>query len=504
LRFWSIAVTHDQMSRPGGAVEGPADAPGDHYVRTAHDRTGRMTRRQVLALVLLAGTQLMLVLDVTVVNVALPDLARSLSLGQGTVPWVMTTYTLLFGGLVLLGGRVADLLGARRMLVAGLSVFTAASLACAVADQGAVLLVGRAVQGVGAALLSPAALAVVTATYSGAARAKALAVWGSLSAVGTALGVSLGGLVTSALGWQWIFAINVPIGLTILTVLPMVTGPSPRARSGRLDVPGAALVTAGTGSVVFGLAHAGDHGWTSSGTVLALLAGVALWLVFAVQEHRATNPLLRLDLLGEPSVAVAVALMVLATGLMIGDFFVGSFVLQRVFGDSPLRVGLEFLPVAALVGAGAQAAGHLLLRLSTRPIAAGGLALAAAGETAAALDHGDRIPLVAGLAVASLGIGAVFVTAFTAALAAADPAEAGLRSAAVSTAHELGGAFGVAVLSSLAGAALTVAHPTFEDFTSPFTAAAAAAAVGAVLAAAFTPSARKPSRPAGHTDHHHP
>jgi EmrB/QacA subfamily drug resistance transporter len=500
-------LSHNQAHRPEPSFEGPADVLGEHRRTSAAEGssqgTGRMTRRQVLALVLLASTQLMLVLDVTVVNVALPDLARSLSLGRAAVPWVMTTYTLLFGGLVLLGGRVADLFGARRMLFAGLTLFTAASLVCALADDGPVLLTGRAVQGVGAAMLSPAALAVVTAIFSGAARARALAVWGSLSAVGTAVGVCLGGLVTSALGWQWIFAINVPIGLVILAALPSVSGPSPRARADRLDVPGAVLVTAGTGALVYGLVHAGEHGWTARGTGLALLAGAVLWLAFGAQERRTANPLLRLNLLREPAVAVAVALMLLATGLMIGDFFLGSFVLQRAFDDSALRVGLEFLPVAAFVGVGAQAAGRLLNRLSVRAVAAGGLALAAAGETVAALYHGARVPLVAGLALASLGIGAVFVTAFTAGLASADPREAGLRSAVVNTAHELGGAFGVAVLSSLTGAALTIAHPSFDDFTPPFTAAAAAAAAGAVLSAVFAPTARKQSRSAGHAGHHH-
>src|SRR5919198_505953 len=202
-----------------------------------------------LILSLLATAQLMLVLDVTVVNVALPDIGTALDLSRGTVPWVLTTYTLAFGGLMLLGGRVADLVGARRVMFAGLAVFTAASLMCTLANGSVTLLLGRAVQGLAAAFLSPAALSLVLAGFPGAQRSKALAIWSSLAGAGSALGVVLGGVLTSTISWRWIFAINVPIGVALLAVLPSLTARTQpaRAQGTRLDVPGAALVTAGGG-----------------------------------------------------------------------------------------------------------------------------------------------------------------------------------------------------------------------------------------------------------------
>jgi hypothetical protein len=374
--------------------------------------------------------------------------------------------------------------------VVGLLAFTGSSLACALATGAGSLLVGRAAQGVGAALLSPAALAVLLANVSSDVRGKALAVWGSLSAVGTALGVSLGGALASTLGWEWIFAINVPIGLLILIGLPAVTVAAP-ASPARLDAPGALLATAGTAAVVYGLVHAGSAGWAAQSTLIALASGVLLWCVFAAVEARVDQPMLRIGLLAEAPVAAGAFLMIVGTGLMVGNFFLGSFALQRAFGDSSLLVGVEFLPVAVAVGFGAHLAGHLLTRVPARWTAVAGLALAAVGEGTAAIAHDQRAGLVLGLSLAALGIGAVFVTAFTSALGAASSAEGGLRSAVVSTAHELGGAFGVAVLSTIAGAALTVPDPLPSDFTATFLAGALVAAGGAVVAALLVPAARR-------------
>jgi len=460
--------------------------------------TPKMAARQGLAIVVLAAIQLMLVLDVTVVNVALPEIASGLDLSRATSTWVMTIYTTLFGGFVLAGGKTADLLGARRVLVLGLSLFLLASLVSAVAQHGATLLAGRGLQGIGAALSSPSALSVLLGSVSKNGRGRAIAVWGSLSAVGTALGVSLGGLVTSALGWEWIFAINLPIGLIVLAALPVVTRPVAGTPS-RPDLLGAALVTAGTAAVVYGLVRAGSADRSSSGTLAAILGGLVLWLAFAAVERRVEQPMLRLSLLREPSVRAGAFLMIVATGLMVGNFFIGSFTLQRAYGDSALRVGLEFLPVAIGVGVGAQLAGQLLDRLPARLVAIAGLGLAAIGEGLAAGGDGRRTTLIVGLALAALGIGAVFVTAFRTALATAGPTDGGLRSALVATAHELGGAFGVAVLSTLAATALTTARPGPGDFSTAYTTAAITAAVAVLVAAALVPSAH--SSPTG--GHHH-
>lgn len=454
-----------------------------------------MTRRQAITVALLATAQLMLVLDVTVVNVALPQIGTDLDLGRSALTWVMTIYTTVFGGLVLLGGKAADLFGARRVLISGLALFTVASLLCALADNATALLAGRAAQGVGAALLSPAALTVLLGSVSGQARGRALAVWGALSAVGTALGVSVGGVVTSTLGWEWVFAINVPIGALLLAALPFLTTPS-NGTPARPDVPGALLVTTGTALLVYALVNAGSAGWTAPATVVGLAAAAVLWVAFVVVEQRTAEPMLRISLLAEPPIAAGTLLMIVATGLMVGNFFLGSFILQRAYGDGALAVGLGFLPVAVAVGAGAQIAGRLLRRISARWIATLGLALAAFGEGTAALGQG-RVALIGGLAAAAFGIGAVFVTAFTAGLATAGPEDRGLRSAVISTAHELGGAFGVALLSGVAGSALVAHRPMADDFSTTFAVAAVLAALTAVLAAALVPAVRKEA-PATH------
>jgi EmrB/QacA subfamily drug resistance transporter len=444
----------------------------------------------------LATAQLMLVLDVTVVNVALPRIGADLHLGRTAVTWVMTIYTTLFGGLVLLGGKAADLLGARRVLIAGLALFTVSSLVCALAGNAGTLLTGRAAQGVGAALLSPAALTVLLAQVDERARGRALAVWGSLSAVGTTLGVSVGGVVASGLGWEWIFAINVPIGIFLLIAIPLLTT-RVAGTPAHLDVPGALLVTAGMAFLVYGLVSAGNAGWTAPRTVAGLAVGAALWGGFVLVERRVSRPMLKISLLSEPPIAAGSLLMIVATGLMVGNFFLGSFTLQRAYGSGALAVGLGFLPVAVAVAAGARIAGRLLRRVPARWVATLGLGLAAVGEGGAALEQG-RAVLITGLAVAAFGIGTVFVTAFTAGLATAGPQDRGLRSAVISTAHELGGAFGVAGLSSLAGSALAARHPAPGDFSSTFLTAAAVAAVTAVLAAVLVPAVRRNPAPAGH------
>jgi EmrB/QacA subfamily drug resistance transporter len=456
------------------------------------------SRHPRLVLTLLATAQLMLVLDVTVVNVALPRIGDDLGLDQGAVPWVMTAYTLVFGGLMLLGGRLSDLVGPRRMILVGLGVFTAASLACALAGNATELLAGRAVQGLGAAVLSPAALALLTRTPDGPDRMRALAVWGALSGVGTALGLVLGGLLTSTLGWRWIFAINVPIGILLLITVPLLVPAVARAASRtRLDVPGAALVTLGTGAVVYGLVSAGTEGWGAAGTVLALVGGLVAWALFVGVERATQEPLLRIGLLREPPVAAGAFLMLVATALMVGGFFLGSFVLQRTYGLSALEAGLAFVPVALSVMGGSHVAGRLLVRVPAKWVAGVGLALAAVGEGLVVLiDHPAGV--VAGLAVASLGVGAAFVTAFTSALATSHQDDAGLRSALVNTFHELGGAFGVAALSSMAGAALTAASPQAGDFATAFLVAAIATAAAAVVALVLVPSVHGSGQGQGH------
>jgi len=445
-------------------------------------------RRRWAALALLASAQLMLVLDVTVVNVALPDISRALGLSRGQLPWVMTSYTVMFGGLMLLGGRVADLFGPRRLTLIGLAVFTGSSLLCGLSGGAGALLVGRTLQGVGAAVMSPAALATVTPLFTGTDRGKALGVWSALAGVGSALGVILGGVLTSQAGWRWVFTINVPIGVALLVAIPLVVPASRVSGTAErdLDAAGAILVTVGTGAAIFGLVNAGGHGWSAASTILAVLVAAAVWTAFAVLERRVRRPLLHVALLRRPAVAAGGFLMLAATGLMVGGLFVGSFALQHAYRYSALRVGIAFLPVAVATVIGAQAGSRALARVSARYVAVTGLALVTAGYALAA-SWTPVAALVGGLSIATLGIGATFVTAFTAALTNVAPAEAGLRSALVNTFHELGGAVGVAVLSTVAGATLVADHPAVADFGRVFAVGAACAAGALAVAAVLVP-----------------
>ncbi len=447
------------------------------------------TRRQWLSLLLLATAQLMLVLDVTVVNVALPRISLDLGLGRAAVPWVLTIYTLTFGGLMLLGGRVSDIVGSRRMVMLGLAVFTGSSLVCGLAHSATSLLAGRAAQGVGAALLSPAALGLVMKVFPGAERPRALGVWAAISGVGSALGVVLGGLLTSEAGWRWVFAINVPIGLTLLTAIPVVVvaGPPNSGSELALDVPGALLVTAGTSAAIYGLVNAGSAGWTSVATFTALALAVTLWATFVAVERASRHPLLRLELLRDRGVSAGAFLMVSATGLLVGGFFLGSFALQYLHGLSAVDVGLAFLPVAIGTVAGAHTASKVVTRVSARRVGVFGLALAAVGY-GLMTQTAHAWALVIGLGVAAVGLGATFVTAFTSSLAHARSADAGLRSAIVNTSHELGGAFGVAVLSTAAGSGLVAGQLDAAGFHRAFEVGCAAAFLSVVAAAVLVPS----------------
>ncbi|MFE2559643.1 MFS transporter [Streptomyces sp. NPDC059352] len=443
----------------------------------------------------------MLILDVTVVNVALPALATDLDLGRTALTWVVTAYTLCFGGLMLLGGRLADALGARRVLLAGLALFTAASLACGLAANAPVLLGGRIAQGVGAALLSPAALALVTTAFHGAERAKALGAWAAIGGTGSAVGVLLGGALTEGPGWPWIFYVNVPVGLALLVALPKVLPPHdparPRTGRARLDVPGALLVTTATGALVYGLVRAGDSGWTSAATLLPLLGALALYGIFAAVERASRAPLMDLRMLTRRPVVAGSLLMLVATALLISFFFLGSMRLQHVHGLGALRTGLLFLPIALTTAIGAHLGSRLVPTAGPRACATGGLALAALGCLPLTFLTPDANPwttLLPALATAALGLGAVFVAATTTALGLISPHEAGLASGIVNTFHEVGGSIGVAAVSSLALTA-TTAEALPDGFTAAFTLCTATAATAALAAPFLIP--RGTPRPTG-------
>jgi EmrB/QacA subfamily drug resistance transporter len=428
---------------------------------------------------LLGVAQLMLILDVTVVAVALPSISADLGLGRQSLTWVVSGYTLAFGGLLLLGGRAADLFGARRLVLLGLGLFVGASLLAGLAPTGWALLAGRVLQGLSAAVLSPSALSLVVRMFDGPERDRALGIWSALGGAGAALGLLLGGLLTAGPGWPWVFFVNVPVGLLLGLGLrralpPDLAGGSP----GRLDLLGAALVTAATGTLLYALIQAGDRGWTSAATGALAATAVALYLAFALRVRRAAHPLMNLDLLLRRPVAVGTLLVLVATALMITVFFLGSFYFQRYRGHDALETGLLFLPVALATMAGSTIAGRVLARFGPRLLGAVGLGGGAIGMWVAATAGGSAA-MVAGIGLAGAGTGVVFVVASATALGQVGPHEAGLASGIVSTFHEFGAALGAAVVSSMAATSLAGTSPA--GFSRGFTTAAVVAAATALL-----------------------
>ncbi|MFI6941830.1 MFS transporter [Streptomyces sp. NPDC050418] len=428
---------------------------------------------------LLGLAQLMLILDITVVAIALPDMGAELGLDRAALTWVVSGYALTFGSLMLLGGRAADLFGPKRIVLTGLAVFTAASLVAGLATGAPLLLGARIAQGAGAALLSPAALSVVVRLFDGEERNRALGIWSALGGGGAALGVLLGGLITAGPGWAWVFFVNVPVGLAVLVTLARILPALPRAGSGSLDLPGAVLVAAATGSFIYALIRAGDDGWFDGLTIGLGIAAVAGYLLFGLWQRRTAAPLMDLALLGRRSVVAGIFVIAVATALMVGVFFLGSFYLQNLQGHGPLLTGTLFLPVALLTMVSAMMSGRLIGKTGARLLAVGALAVAAVGFLIPVLGSGTAT-MVIGVSVAAAGLGALFVVASATALGAVAPHEAGVTSGIVSTFHEFGASAGAAAVSSTAAASLAVGGGA-GGFDDAFLVAMGLAAVSAVI-----------------------
>ena len=450
------------------------------------------SRRSWSLLVLLSVAQFMVILDATVVNVALPSIGRSLHFSPGGLQWAVTAYVLASGGLVLAGGRAADLAGRRRMFLAGLTVFTAASLASGLALSPAALIAARAGQGLGAALLTPAALSIITTTYAGAQRATALATWGALGGAGAAAGVLAGGVLTTWLGWRSVFLVNVPIGavagLLSLRMVPRHSAPGPAWR--QFDLAGAALGIGGLVSAAYAIAGVPSRGWASAQTLLVFALAAAALAAFAATERRAARPLLPPQLWRSRSLVAGVLVMFGATGLLVGTFFLNSLYLQGVQHASALRTGLEFLPLALVIGASAHLGSRLLPAAGTRAVIVAGLLLMGGGAlllTRVAPGSGYLTGVLPGLLVIGAGTGLVLPGASVTALSGIAASEAGAASGLMTAAHEIGAAVGVAVFSA-AGVAVT--GGVAAGYRHGFAVAAAVAAGLAIIGAALSPAVR--------------
>jgi EmrB/QacA subfamily drug resistance transporter len=411
-------------------------------------------RRSKVLLAVLALAQLMVILDVSAVNVALPDMARDLGLSGGDLGWAVTSYSLVFGSLLLLGGRAADLLGRRRMFLAGLGIFTVSSLMSALASGAAWFFAARAGQGIGAAALSPAALSIITTSFHGAERAKALGVWGAIGGAGAAVGVLMGGLLTDLVDWRAIFFINLPIAAGVaVAARTTITADPARPRWSGLDVRGALLATTGLAALVYALSQAADAGWGSAQTLGLGLGGLAVLGLFGVLERRARTPLLKVARLRERGVGGGFAMMLTASSILFGTFLLTSMYLQNVLGFDPLETGLAFLPIAVAAGLGAHLGSHLVGHAGLRRAMAVAFILVSVGTMLLSRvgASGSYLPdVLPGIVVSGLGLGIALVGVALSVLTGAAADETGMLSGLNTTGHEVGGSLGIAVLVSVA------------------------------------------------------
>jgi EmrB/QacA subfamily drug resistance transporter len=408
-----------------------------------------------LVLVIACLAQFMVVLDASVVNIALPSVQRGLHFAPANLQWVVNSYTLVFGGFLLLGGRAADLLGRKRLFLAGVLLFSAASLLNGLAQSSGMLIVGRGLQGLGGALVSPAALAIITTTFTNAGeRTKALGVWSAIAASGAAVGLLMGGVLTDLASWRWVFFVNLPVGIiTIALALRYVAESRVEVQHRSFDLAGAVTVTSGLIVLVYGIVKAQTYGWGSGKTIGLLAAAVALLGAFIAIEARSKAPLMRLSIFRVRALAVGDTVLLLVASGMFGMFFFASLYVQEILGYSPLRAGLAFLPVTGGIIVGAGIAQQLIKRVGVKNVSTVGITLAAAGMLVLTQlpVHGSYVSdLLVGLLPMSLGMGLTFVPITLMGTSGVSEDDAGLASGLFNTAQQVGGSLGLAILSTLA------------------------------------------------------
>jgi EmrB/QacA subfamily drug resistance transporter len=459
----------------------------------AHD--GRTEAHRWLLPVLLVA-QLMVILDITAVNIALPHIAADLKLSGSNISWAITSYSLIFGSLLLFGGRAADLLGRRRMFLTGLVVFTASSVASAMAVSAATLFAARAGQGLGAAILSPAALSIITGAFHGTHRVKALAAWGAVGGAGAAIGVLVGGVLTQFTDWRTIFYVNLPVAVVLLvTALKVVPADTQKPRWRGLDLAGAALATTSLAAIVYGITQANSAGWTSIQTHVCGIGGLAGLAAFALYELHVDAPLLRVERIADRVVGGGLILMLATAGSIFGLFLLCSLYLQSVLGMGPLATGLAFVPLALSAGIGAHGAAHLVAKHGVRGPLAGAFAVAAVGMLLLSRvgEHGSYLPdVLPGMLIAGLALGVATVSVSMAILTGTRTEESGMISGLNSTGHEIGGTLGIAIFSTIAaGSGGAIAGPqAASGIGDAFLIAALVASLAGVTALALLPRAQ--------------
>ena len=418
--------------------------------------TGRIAAqdRRWIALILLCVAQFVVVLDASIVNVALPTIGNALKFTESNLPWVVNAYVLTFGGFLLLGGRIADLLGRRVVFMSGLVLFALASLAGGLAANSGQLIAARAVQGLGAAILSPAALSIVMTTIrDGAERNKALGVWGAVAGSGGAAGVLLGGVLTDGIGWQWVLWVNVPIGLIAATIAPSLIAES-RSEADRrhFDLAGAVSITAGLSVLVYALVDANNAGWGSAQTIGLLAAATALIVGFVGIERRSRSPLVPFGIFRLRTLRGANVVGLLVGASLFSMFFFISLYMQQVLGYSAIHAGLSYLPLAVSIIISAGIASQLVTRIGFKQVLAAGMVLIAAALVwfSQISANGSFLGDILGPSLlAAVGLGFAFVTTTIAAVSGVGDNEAGLASGLINTTQQVGGALGLAILSAI-------------------------------------------------------
>jgi EmrB/QacA subfamily drug resistance transporter len=465
--------------------------------------------RRWLALLILCLGDLMIVLDVTIVGVALPSIRTDLGFSEESLAWVVNAYLITFGGFLLLGGRLGDLFGHRTLFLAGIALFTAASTVCGLANSQEALVAARAVQGIGGAVVSAVALSLMITLFTEPTeRAKAMGIFGFVASGGGSLGVLLGGIITDALDWHWIFLVNVPVGVLVVVLTLVVISEARIATAAqRLDVAGAAAVTASLMTAVYAIVEGNEIGWLTGRTLGLLAASAVLLATFVAIEARVRSPLVPLRLLRLRNIAVSNAVGILWAGAMFAWFFLTALYLQLVLGYSPLQVGLAFLPGNLIMGAmSIGLSAKLVLRFGIKPPLSVGLLLAALGLlllARAPVDGTFALDVLPSMFLLGLGAGMAFNPVLLAAMRDVEPTEAGLASGLVNTSFMMGGALGLAVLASLAAARSDALLADGESQRTALTGgyhvafflgaifAAAAAGLGAFLLRAQTPEAAR-------------